>query len=169
MHENDIAKEIVDSCVVVHKELGPGLLESIYVAALAMELSLRSLTVVTQQDIPVLFRGVELGLGFRADLVVEGKVVIEVKSVDDLASVHHKQLLTYLRVLDLKLGILVNFNSAVLTHNLKRTLMACEFPAGGKEFLAKSAKSQKKSGGFACILELANPNRLVPKTLAHSL
>jgi GxxExxY protein len=120
MHENDVAKEIVDSCIVVHKELGPGLLESIYVAALAMELSLRGLAVTTQQEIPVLFRGVELGLGFRADLVVEDKVVVEAKSVEELASVHHKQLLTYLKVLDMQLGILVNFNSAVLTNNIKR-------------------------------------------------
>ncbi len=120
MHENDIAKEIVDSCVVVHKELGPGLLESIYVAALAIELRLRGLTVTTQQEIPVLFRGVELGLGFRADLVVEGKVVVEAKSVEELASVHHKQLLTYLKVLNMKLGTLVNFNSAVLTSSIKR-------------------------------------------------
>ena len=81
---------------------------------------MRGLAVTTQQEIPVLFRGVELGLGFRADLVVEGKVVIEAKSVEELASVHHKQLLTYLKVLDMKLGILVNFNSAVLTNQIKR-------------------------------------------------
>jgi GxxExxY protein len=120
MHEDDIAREIVDSCICVHKELGPGLLESIYVAALAMELASRGLPVVTQQEIPVSFRGKDLGLGFRADLIVGNKVVIEIKSVEELASVHHKQLLTYLRVLNMKLGILVNFNSAVLTHNIKR-------------------------------------------------
>jgi GxxExxY protein len=122
MHEDDIAREIVDSCVVVHKELGPGLLESVYVAALAMELRARGLLVETQREVPVFFRGADFGLGFRADLIVEGKVIVEAKSVADLISVHHKQLLTYLRVLNLKLGILVNFNAAVLTHNIKRVV-----------------------------------------------
>lgn len=120
LHENEIATEVVDSCVVVHKELGPGLLESIYVAALAIELSNRGFAVRVQQEIPVQFRGNDLGLGFRADIIVNSKLVIEVKSVEELASVHHKQLLTYLKVLDMKLGILVNFNSAVLTSNIKR-------------------------------------------------
>jgi GxxExxY protein len=94
MHENDIARIIVDAAYHIHTRLGPGLLESVYEAVLAHELTKRGLTVVRQQPIPVVYDDVHLELGFRADLVVQGKVIVEIKSVEEIAPVHKKQLLT---------------------------------------------------------------------------
>ena len=96
MTENEIATQVVDAAFRVHTALGPGLLESVYEAVLAYELEKRGLRVTRQQPIPVVYEGLQLEIGFRADLTVEGKVMVEIKSVDRIADVHKKQLLTYL-------------------------------------------------------------------------
>jgi GxxExxY protein len=108
--ENDISYIIRGAIFKVYNNLGPGLLESVYVAALLFELKNEGLIVKKEVPIPVYYENEKLELGFRLDLLVENKVIIEVKSVEKLAKVHHKQVLTYLKLADLKLGILVNFN-----------------------------------------------------------
>jgi len=110
MTENDISYKIRGAIFKVFNELGPGLLESVYCHALMHELKREGLSVEKEVPVPVYYEGTKLGLGFRLDLLVEKKVLIEVKSVELLAKVHHKQVLTYLKLTDLKLSILVNFN-----------------------------------------------------------
>ena len=122
MHENDISGIIIDCSIKVHKILGPGLLESVYKAALAYELGKRGLEVVIEQAIPVIYEEVKLDVGFRADLIVENKVVIEVKSIEALATIHGKILLTYLRLMDKKLGLLINFNVELVKNGVKRVV-----------------------------------------------
>ena len=106
MTENEIAKEIVNAAYKIHTTLGPGLLESVYEAVLTYKLEKRGLHVVRQQSLPVIYESVKLEEGFRADLIVERKVIVELKSVETIAPVHKKQLLTYLRLSGLKLGLL---------------------------------------------------------------
>jgi len=120
MTENDIAKIIVNVCYEIHVKLGPGLLESVYEEILFYELTNQGLKVERQKDIPVFWKGVEMGIGFRADLVVEDKVIVELKSVKEISPVHPKQLLTYLKVTDCKLGLLVNFNVELIRDGIKR-------------------------------------------------
>jgi len=108
MHENDIAKQIVDAAYKVHTTLGPGLLESVYETVLGYELVGRGLNVTRQAAIPVVYEQLSFDEGFRADLVVEDKVIVELKSVEKVAPVHKKQLLTYLRLADKRLGLLIN-------------------------------------------------------------
>ena len=120
INENRIAKEIIDSALKVHKALGPGLLESVYEAALFYELRKRELEVTRQQPIKVIYDGQDLGLGFRADLIVEDCVIIELKSVSILADVHKKQLLSYLKLTDTWLGLLINFNVNLLKDGIVR-------------------------------------------------
>jgi GxxExxY protein len=122
MHENEISGIIIDSALKVHKTLGPGLLESVYQAALAYELRNRGLDVVTEQPIPVVYEVVKLEVGFRADLIVGKKVVVEIKSVETVAPVHSKILLTYLRLTDKKLGLLINFNVNLIKDGIKRVV-----------------------------------------------
>lgn len=120
INENGIAKEIIDAALKVHKALGPGLLESIYEAALFYELRKRELEVTRQQAIKVIYDGQDLGLGFRADLIVENCVIIELKSVSMLVDVHKKQLLSYLKLTDKWLGLLINFNVNLLKDGIVR-------------------------------------------------
>ena len=120
MTENAIAKEIVDAAFRVHTTLGPGLLESVYDAVLNYELSQRGLRSVRQQAIPVVYGQVRIDTGFRADLIVEDKVIVEIKSVETLAPVHRKQLLTYLRLADKRLGLLINFQVALIKDGITR-------------------------------------------------
>lgn len=122
MHENEISGIIIDCALKVHKTLGPGLLESVYQAALAYELRKRGLNVVTEQPIPVVYEDVKLEVGFRADLIVENKVVVEIKSIEAIAPVHSKILLTYLRLTEKKLGLLINFNVALIKDGIKRVV-----------------------------------------------
>ena len=110
MTENEIATIIVDAAYTIHTRLGPGLLESVYEATLAHELSKRGLPLRRQQALPVVYEAVQMDIGFRADLIVGGKVIVEIKSIDAIAPVHRKQLLTYLRLTDKRLGLLINFN-----------------------------------------------------------
>ena len=120
MHENDIAEVIVDSCFKVHTSLGPGLLESVYEAVLASELQKRGLTITRQQSIPITYGGMTFDEGFRADLVVEDKIIIELKSIEHVSSVHKKQLLTYLKLADKRLGFLVNFGANLIKDGITR-------------------------------------------------
>lgn len=122
MTENEIATIIVDASYKVHTILGPGLLESVYEAALAYELEMRGLRVIRQQSLPVIYESIKLEEGFRADLVVEEKVIVELKSVETLAPVHKKQLLTYLRISDKKLGLLINFGSVLIKDGITRVI-----------------------------------------------
>ena len=120
MHENEISKQVMLASFRVHTALGPGLLESVYKAALAHELRKGGLLVGTQVPLPVTYDGVRLELGFRLDLLVEQKVIVEIKSVEGLLDVHHKQLLTYLRLSGIKLGQLINFNVVSLRDHIVR-------------------------------------------------
>lgn len=120
MAENEIAKILVGIFLKVHKTLGPGLLESVYEAAICYELDAIGIKYTRQQGIKVIYGNADLDLGFRADVIVEGKVIIEVKSIDALAPVHHKVLLTYLRLTNLKLGLLVNFNVNLIKDGITR-------------------------------------------------
>jgi len=110
MTENDISYKIRGAIFNIYNALGPGLLESVYVAAFVFELQKEGLKVRKEVPVPVYYEGEKLEVGFRLDLLVENKVIIEVKSVENLAEVHHKQVLTYLKLTKLKLAILVNFN-----------------------------------------------------------
>ncbi|HUH74596.1 MAG TPA: GxxExxY protein [Chitinophagales bacterium] len=120
MTENDISYKIRGAIFEVYNSLGAGLLESVYVAAIEWELTNQGLQVRREIPIPVHYKDVKLDLGFRLDLLVENKVIIEVKSVENLAEVHHKQVLTYLKITELKLGILVNFNVANIKDGIFR-------------------------------------------------
>lgn len=122
MNENEIATVIVDAAFKIHKTLGPGLLESVYEAALKYELQKRGLKVLQQLGIPLAYEGLDLGIAFRADLVVGDKVVIEIKSIEALAGVHAKQLATYLRLMDLRLGLLINFNVELIRDGIRRVV-----------------------------------------------
>lgn len=120
MTENEIAKIIVDICFKIHKTLGPGLLESVYEEVLCYELMKNNLSFTRQQGLPVVYEQVQLDIGFRADIIVENKVILELKSVEKLAPVHPKQLLTYLKLTGHKLGLLINFNEALMKDGIKR-------------------------------------------------
>jgi len=120
MIENDISYKIRGAIFDVYNDLGAGLFESVYVAALEWELINRGLQVKREVPIPVYYKGIKMDLGFRLDLLVENKVIIEVKSVENLVAVHHKQVLTYLKITELRLGILVNFNVANIKEGVFR-------------------------------------------------
>ena len=118
--ENEVAKQIVDAAYRVHTSLGPGLLESAYEAVLAYELEQRGLRTVRQQAVPIVYQGTRIEMGFRADLIVEDSVIVEIKSVEAIAPVHKKQLLTHLRLADKRLGLLINFNVALIKDGITR-------------------------------------------------
>ncbi|MCK6470241.1 MAG: GxxExxY protein [Planctomycetes bacterium] len=126
MTENEIAKIVVDAAFTVHKTLGPGLLESVYEAALAYELSSRGMKVERQVPVPVMYKGVQIGEGFKMDLLVGEKVVLELKSVEKVAQVHKKQLLTYLRLADKRLGLLINFGAPLIKEGVSRVVNGLE-------------------------------------------
>ena len=122
MTENEVAKIIVDCAYKVHTTLGPGLLESVYEAALAYELGKRGMNVERQKPLPVVYENIRLEEGFRADLVVSDLVIVELKSVEEVAPVHKKQLLTYLRLADKRLGLLINFGVAMIKNGISRVV-----------------------------------------------
>ena len=122
MTENEISKTIIGCAIEVHKHLGPGLLESSYEVCLVYELEKKGLKVVQQQALPVVYKEVQLNAGYRIDLLVENKVIVELKSVEILAPIHTAQVLTYLKLKDLKLGLLINFNSVLLKDGVKRVI-----------------------------------------------
>ncbi|MGA3076392.1 MAG: GxxExxY protein [Bryobacteraceae bacterium] len=120
MSENTVAREIVDAAYRVHTILGPGLLESVYEPALAYELEKRGLHVTRQQPVPALYENIEIHTAFYADLVVEDQVIVEIKAVETIAPVHKRQLLTYLKLADKRLGLLINFNVYLIKDGITR-------------------------------------------------
>lgn len=122
MTENEVAKHIVDVAYKIHSSYGPGLLESVYEAIMAHELSKRGLAVTRQQPIPLVHESVRMGVGFRADLIIDNKVVVEIKSIEAIGPVHKKQLLTYLRLADKRLGLLINFNVELIKNGISRVV-----------------------------------------------
>ena len=127
MELNQISEVIVDAAFHVHRALGPGLLESVYEVVFADALRARGLAVERQKPIPIRFEGKTFDEGFRADLVVEQQIIVEIKSVEQLARVHKKQVLTYLKLSGIKLGLLINFGGELLKGNIER-LVAGEVP-----------------------------------------
>ena len=122
MHENEVAKIVVDVAYQIHSRLGPGLLESVYEAVMAHELRKRGLQVEVQVPIPVEWDGVRLEVGFRADLIVERCVIVELKSIEQVHPVHKKCLLTYLRLADRRLGLLINFGTELIKDGISRVV-----------------------------------------------
>jgi len=120
MTENEISYKIIGEAMELHKTIGPGLLESAYENALAFELRELGLKVEQQYPMPFIYKEVKQDVGYRLDLIVENKVIVEIKSVEMIAPVHFAQLLTYLKLSDLKLGLLINFNSKILKENIHR-------------------------------------------------
>jgi GxxExxY protein len=126
MTENDIGRIVVDAAIAVHRELGPGLLESVYELVMAYELGRRELSVRRQVPIPIQYKQMIFEEAFRADLVVEDKIIIELKSIEQVSEAHKKQLLTYLRLTGCKLGFLLNFGEALMKRGITRTANGIE-------------------------------------------
>ncbi|MCX8063182.1 MAG: GxxExxY protein [Anaerolineales bacterium] len=122
MHENEIGKIVVDQAIRLHKELGPGLMESVYETLLAHRLQMAGLKVECQVPIAFCFDGITFDQGFRADMIIEDKVILELKSVESLNHAHYKQILTYLKLSGLKLGFLLNFGEAVMKNGIHRII-----------------------------------------------
>ncbi len=121
MDINEISSVIINAAITVHKELGPGLLESVYQPCMILELQNRKLKVESELPVPVIYRGIKVSEnGFRLDLLVEDSVVVELKSVEKIQQVHKKQLLTYLRLTKKPLGLLINFNEVLLVDGITR-------------------------------------------------
>ena len=122
MNENSIGREVVDAAIAVHRELGPGLLETVYEVVLLDDLRSRGLIAERQVPIPIVCRGIRFDEGFRADIVAENKVILELKSVERVTSAHKKQVLTYLKLTDMRLGFLLNFGAAMMKDGITRTV-----------------------------------------------
>ena len=121
--EEELTEQIIGACIEVHRELGPGLLESAYEACVCHELELRGFKVRREVPLPVIYKVIKLDCGYRIDLIVDEKVVIEVKTVDKLIPVHEAQRLTYLKLSGIRIGLLVNFHSAVIRNSIKRMIL----------------------------------------------
>jgi GxxExxY protein len=126
MTENEIGTMILDAAIEMHRELGPGLLETVYEIVLAHELQRRGLRVERQVPVPIVFRGIRFDEGVRADLIVEGKVIVELKSVEHVTAAHKKQIQTYLRLTGLKLGYLLNFGEELMKQGITRAVNGLE-------------------------------------------
>ena len=120
MDVNEITEKIIGAAIAVHKELGPGLLESAYEACLAYALSQRGLRFQRQKELPITYRNVSLECGYRIDLLVEDTVIVELKAVEELAPIHEAQLISYLKLSGKKVGLLINFNVTVLKDGIRR-------------------------------------------------
>lgn len=122
MNENEISQIIIGCAIEVHKQLGPGLLESAYEECLCYELRIRGLNVQKQKPMPIIYKEVKLDHGYRIDLLVQDKVVVEIKTIDAFNDVHTAQVLTYLKLGDFKLGLLLNFQTTLLKNGIKRVI-----------------------------------------------
>ena len=120
---NTLTGEVIGSAIEVHKTLGPGLLESTYEECLCRELTLRNIAYDRQKALPIHYKGVDLDCGYRLDIVVENRVIIELKACDELKPIHEAQLLTYLKLTGIKIGLLINFNVPVLKEGIKRLVL----------------------------------------------
>ena len=126
MHENEIGTIVVEEAIALHQELGPGLLEFVYEVCLENALSKRNLNIKRQVPIPIEYRGIRFEEGFRADIMVENKILLELKSVEKTTNVHHKQVFTYLRLTNWKLGYLLNFGEALMKNGIHRIVNGLE-------------------------------------------
>ncbi|WP_309399357.1 GxxExxY protein [Cerasicoccus maritimus] len=122
MDENAISRIVVNEALKIHRELGPGLLESVYEVVLAQALTQQGLQVERQVKVPIQYNGISFDEGFRADILINKKVVLELKSVEQVNKVHHKQLLTYIRLMKVNLGLLINFNSPLIKDGIHRVV-----------------------------------------------
>lgn len=118
--ENEIARIVVDICFMIHKTFVPGLFESLYENILCYELMKQDVPFLRQKSVRVSHDGRDMGIGFVTDLIIENKVIVELKSVENLAEIHHKQILTYLKITNLKLGLLINFNVPLIKNGIHR-------------------------------------------------
>jgi GxxExxY protein len=128
--KDEITGEIIGAAIEVHRELGPGLLESAYEQCLCHELTLRGLRFQRQVEVPVVYKGIRLDCGYRIDVIVEDSVIVELKTVDKLLPIHEAQLLTYLKLFGRQLGLLLNFNVPVLKDGIKRMVNNYKDPGG---------------------------------------
>jgi GxxExxY protein len=120
---DEIAKDVVDAAYKIHRKLGPGLLESAYEACLAHELTLRGYQVERQKPQPIVYEGLEIEVGYRLDILVNGELIIELKAVEQVLPIHHAQLMTYLKLSGKTLGLLINFNVPLIKNGIKRVAM----------------------------------------------
>ena len=126
MKENEVGTILIESAIEVHRQLGPGLLETVYDTALAYELTQRGLSVERQVPIAIEYKGIRFDIGFRADLMVNGMVIVELKSVETLSPAHRKQIQTYLKLAPAKLGYLLNFGAALMKDGIVRAVNGLE-------------------------------------------
>jgi len=126
--ENEISRQIVDAAYRIHKALGPGLLESTYASVLAYELTDRGLAFMREQAIQIVYREIRIDHGFRADMVVEEKVIVEIKSIDAISPIHRRQLATYLKLANKRLGLLINFNVVLIKDGIVRIANGLDEP-----------------------------------------
>ena len=129
MEINEVTSIIIEESIRIHRELGPGLLESVYEEVLYYCLTKRGLYVTRQTPVPVFFEEVKMDIGFRADLIVENKVIAELKSVDIIPPVHYKKLVTYLKFTNMTVALMINFNEVLLKNGIKRIVNNYQFPA----------------------------------------
>lgn len=122
MNEEEIIKAILDEAFYIHKTIGPGMLENVYKTCLAYRLRQKGLFVETEKPVPVVFEEIQMECGYRADLVVERKVIVDTKNIEAIADIHIAQLLTYLRFLNLRHGLILNFRTVLLKNGIKRVL-----------------------------------------------
>ena len=120
MSENEISKIVYDLCLLIHRKYGPGLFESVYEEILCYELNKLNIYFTRQEEIQLVHEEIKMDVGFRADVIIENKVILELKSVETLLPVHHKQVLTYLKLTDLKLAMLINFNVSLMKEGIHR-------------------------------------------------
>ena len=123
MEFDTLSKQVIGFAIEVHRELGPGLLESTYEKCLAYELKGHDIECVTQMGLPVAYKGLSLDCGYRVDMIVEGKLIVELKSVDSLQRIHEAQLLTYMKLANIRTGLLINFNTGLLKNGIKRFVL----------------------------------------------
>jgi len=123
LYEKDLTDKIIGAAIEVHRELGPGLLESIYQACLARELTLRGIPFQREQALPISYKGISIDCGYRIDFLIADKVVVELKAIAALLPIHEAQLLTYLKLTGIKVGLLINFNKVALINGLKRMVL----------------------------------------------
>lgn len=121
--EENLAEQIIGAAIEVHRYLGPGLLESAYEECLCHELNLRGLKFDWQRSVPLEYKGIKLDCGYRLDIIVENKVILELKNIDTIAPIHEAQLLTYLRLTGINIGFIINFNVLILKDGIKRMVL----------------------------------------------
>jgi len=144
MRDADLTHQIIGAAIDVHRELGPGLLENVYEECLCHELSARGIPFEKQKPIPVVYKGAKLDCGYRADLVVGGRVVVEIKAISAVAPIHDAVMLTYLRLSGSKIGLLINFHSALLKDGIHRYVWKYETPPA-KETERRDSEDAEKN------------------------